>query len=118
MSTKPPDKPIGDAPINPAIKREMDASHGTKFEGTDPMRTVSVKDPDEGSSWPMIWLVVGVVCVLVASYAVLTCRRRPHRRARLSSAVRRRGGRSTTTSVRCRSDRRRRSPTARRAASR
>lgn len=71
MSTKPPAGPDGDAPINPALKRETDASHGTQFQGTDPMRTVSVKDPDEGRSWPMIWLVVAAVCVLVAVYYVL-----------------------------------------------
>jgi hypothetical protein len=72
MSTKSPGEPTGDAPINPGLHREVDASHGTEFRGTDPMTTLSVQDPEEGSSWPWIWAIVAIVCVAIAIYYVLT----------------------------------------------
>lgn len=68
---KPADEAARQAPLNPALRREDDSSHGTLFEGTDPMTTVSVQDADEGSSWPLIWAVVGVLGVLVAAYLLL-----------------------------------------------
>jgi hypothetical protein len=68
MSQTPEPPRGGDAPLNPALKRGIDASHGTEFHGTDPMKTVSVKDPDEGRSWPMIWAIVAIVCVALAVY--------------------------------------------------
>jgi hypothetical protein len=64
-------EPAADAPLNPALQRSTELTHGSSFEGTDPMESVSVKDGDEGSSWPMIWAVVAVVCVLVTAYLLL-----------------------------------------------
>ena len=67
--TQEPDRPrAGDAPLNPALQRQIDSSHGTDFRGTDPMKTVSVKNPNEGRSWPMIWAIVAIVCVALAVY--------------------------------------------------
>ena len=68
MNATPPGQRPDDAPINPALQRQVDPTHGARFEGTDPMQSVSVKDPEEGSSWPMIWAIVGVVCVAIAIY--------------------------------------------------
>jgi hypothetical protein len=73
MSTQEPEgQRAGDAPLNPALQRQIDASHGTEFRGTDPMETVSVQDPDEGRSWPIIWAVVAILCVVLAVYYVVT----------------------------------------------
>jgi hypothetical protein len=73
MSTPESDDPRrADAPLNPGLQRQIDASHGTEFRGTDPMQTVSVKDPDEGRSWPIVWAVVAVLCVVLAIYYVVT----------------------------------------------
>jgi hypothetical protein len=73
MSTQQPEPPgTGERPLNPALHREIDASHGTEFQGTDPMKTVSVKDPDEGRSWPMIWAIVTILCVVIAVYYIVT----------------------------------------------
>lgn len=73
MSTEQTEQPqTGERPLNPAMRRQIDASHGTDFHGTDPMKTVSVKDPDEGRSWPMIWAIVTIVCVAVAVYYLVT----------------------------------------------
>jgi hypothetical protein len=66
------DEREADAPLNPALQRTKEDSHGAKFEGTDPMATVSVKDGDEGSSWPMIWAIVTVVSVLLTIYLLAT----------------------------------------------
>ena len=54
MSSTPPVRDPKDPSINPAMQAQIDKSHGTEFSGTDPMDTVSVKDPDEGRSWPLI----------------------------------------------------------------
>jgi hypothetical protein len=72
MNAKQANEPSRDAPLNPALHREVDATHGTEFKGTDPMKTVSVKNPDEGRSWPMIWAVVAIVCLAIAVYYVIT----------------------------------------------
>lgn len=67
MSTTPPLRPSSaadDAPLNPALKQVRDDTYGPDQEGTDPMDTVSVKK-DEGTAWPMIWLVVTIVCVII-----------------------------------------------------
>jgi hypothetical protein len=67
-----PDEPARDAPLNPALRQTTDASHGQTFEGTDPMKSVSVQDAQEGRSWPWIWAVVGIVGVLVTIYLVVS----------------------------------------------
>ena len=73
MSTQQPEgQRTDDAQLNPALQRGIDASHGTTFQGTDPMKTVSVKDPDEGRSWPVIWAVVTIICVALAIYYIVT----------------------------------------------
>jgi hypothetical protein len=68
MAQNRSEPPGEDDALNPALHREIDRSHGTRFEGTDPMKTVSVKDPDEGRVWPWIWAVVFIVCIAVAIY--------------------------------------------------
>lgn len=70
MSTTPPTDP-GAPPLNPALREQRDESHGTDFAGTDPMETVSVKDPNEGRSWPVIWAVVFLVCLGVTIYLLV-----------------------------------------------
>lgn len=70
MSTTPPVQPSSDtdsAPLNPALKQVHDASYGPDQKGTDPMATVSVKK-EEGTFWPMIWLVVTILCILITIF--------------------------------------------------
>lgn len=59
-----------DAPLNPALKPERDATYGPDQQGTDPMASVSVQK-DEGRAWPMIWAVVTIVCVIIAILLLL-----------------------------------------------
>lgn len=63
---------LKDAPLNPSLKREVDGGFDNRFEGTDPMSTLSVQDPEEGRSWPMIWAVVAIGCALLAAWYLLT----------------------------------------------
>jgi len=73
MSTStPPDKGPADTALNPALHRSDDASYGPSYQGTDPMKTVSVQDTEEGSSWPMIWAAVAILGVVVTLYLVLS----------------------------------------------
>lgn len=67
MSTIPPARPphaADDAPLNPALKQAHDPTYGPDQSGTDPMDTVSVQK-DDGASWPMIWAVVTIACVVI-----------------------------------------------------
>jgi len=63
-STKPPRETSG-APLNPALKREIDKTYTTDQDGSDPMETVSVQK-DEGKAWPMIWAIVTIASILIA----------------------------------------------------
>ena len=68
MTTDPPTRaphPADNAPLNPALKQVHDATYGPDQSGTDPMDTVSIKK-EEGKSWPMIWAVTTIVCVIIA----------------------------------------------------
>lgn len=72
MIDPPRDERDAGAPLNPALHQTTEGSHGTRFEGTDPLETVSVKDGNEGSSWPTVWAVVAVVGVLVTIYLLVS----------------------------------------------
>lgn len=59
-----------DAPLNPALHKEHDASYSSADHGTDPMETVSVKK-DEGNWWPWVWASVTAICVIAALYLLI-----------------------------------------------
>ena len=65
---KEPPRSVGsgptNAPLNPALKSEVDPSYGSAFQGTAPLDTVSVKKA-EGTAWPMIWAITAIVCVVL-----------------------------------------------------
>lgn len=56
-----------DRGLNPALKHRTDTTHDTGRSSRPPSETASVQR-EEGRAWPMIWLVVTVVGVLVALY--------------------------------------------------
>lgn len=68
MIDKPSTKPsqsAGGAPLNPALKQEVDKTFTPDQDGSTPLETISVKK-DEGTAWPFIWAIVTIVCLLVA----------------------------------------------------
>ena len=59
-----------DAPLNPALKSRTDTSHDTTHRTPDPLATTEAKE-GQGEGWPIIWLVVTVVCVALAIYFLI-----------------------------------------------
>ena len=59
-----------DAPLNPALKSETETVYPTKESSRAPIETTSAKE-NEGEGWPVIWLVVTIICVIFAIYFLL-----------------------------------------------
>ena len=59
-----------DAPLNPALKSETETVYPTKESSPAPIETTSAREK-EGEGWPVIWLVVTVVCVALAVFFLL-----------------------------------------------
>ncbi len=59
-----------DAPLNPALKSGTDTIFDTKRTTPAPIDTASAKE-GQGEGWPIIWLVVVVVCVALTLYFIL-----------------------------------------------
>ena len=66
MTDQSKDEPR-DAPLNPALKSETETVYPTKESSRAPIDTTSAKER-EGEGWPVIWLVVTIVCVALAIY--------------------------------------------------
>lgn len=54
-----------DAPLNPALKSRTDEAYDTDTSTPAPIDTTSAKE-DEGEGWPVIWVVVTVICIVAA----------------------------------------------------
>lgn len=59
-----------DAPLNPALKAETEQTYPTEESSPAPIDTTSAKE-GEGEGWPIIWVVVTMVCVAVAIYLLV-----------------------------------------------
>lgn len=68
MSDDNDDTPRRDG-LNPKLKSGEDAMHDTETPTRPPAESASVQR-EEGRSWPVIWLIVTVICVLVALYLI------------------------------------------------
>lgn len=53
------------APLNPALKSTTETSHDTDTSSAAPFDTASAKE-GEGEGWPIAWLVVTVLGILLA----------------------------------------------------
>lgn len=69
MSVPSNDRPE-DAPLNPALKSSTDRTHDTTRISPPPVDTTSARE-GEGEGWPVIWLIVTLVCVVLAVYFLL-----------------------------------------------
>ena len=56
--------------LNPALKKRIEETPDTSRSSAAPVATASVQR-EEGKAWPMIWLVVTIVCVLIAIYLIV-----------------------------------------------
>ena len=68
MSDATRDKPE-EAPLNPALKSTTETVFDTKNPSPPPIETSSSRE-GEGEGWPIAWVVVTVVCVIVAIYLI------------------------------------------------
>lgn len=59
-----------DAPLNPALKSRTETVYDTESTTPAPFDTASAKE-GEGEGWPIIWLVVTIVCVILAIYFLI-----------------------------------------------
>jgi hypothetical protein len=59
-----------EGPLNPALKSRTDHVYDTSNSSPAPIDTASAKE-GEGEGWPIIWLVVTVVCVVLAIFFLL-----------------------------------------------
>ena len=59
-----------DVPLNPALKSETETVYQTKESSRAPFDTASAKEK-EGEGWPVIWLIVTILCVALAIYFML-----------------------------------------------
>ena len=59
-----------DGPLNPALKQTTETVYDTKHVSPAPVETASAKE-GEGEGWPVIWLVVVVVCIALLIYFLI-----------------------------------------------
>jgi hypothetical protein len=69
MSDPQRDQPT-ESPLNPALKSRTETVYDTRSTTPAPFDTASAKE-GEGEGWPIIWLIVTVVGVLLAIYFVI-----------------------------------------------
>jgi hypothetical protein len=66
-----PSKGTGaDAPLNPALKSRTETVYDTRSTSPAPYDSASAKE-GQGEGWPIVWLVVTVVCVALAIYFII-----------------------------------------------
>lgn len=65
-----PKQEFEDAPLNPALKSRTDTAYDTETSTPPPLETTGAKE-GQGEGWPIVWLVVTILCVAVTIYLVL-----------------------------------------------
>ena len=66
-----PERDTGtDAPLNPAMKARTETVYDTRHTTPAPFDTASAK-AGQGEGWPIIWLIVTVLCVVLAVYFLI-----------------------------------------------
>ena len=68
--TDPVGRPEDRKGLNPELKSVTNTSRDTETPSRPPADTASVQR-EEGRGWPIAWLVVTVVCVLIGIYLIL-----------------------------------------------
>jgi len=66
----PNDHPADRKGLNPDLKSVTNTSRETEISSRPPADTASVQR-EEGRGWPMAWLIVTVICVLIGLYLIL-----------------------------------------------
>lgn len=61
--------PARDPDLNPALRQRREETYDTTHPTPPPADSASVQR-DEGKGWPIAWLIVTVVCVLIGAYLI------------------------------------------------
>ncbi len=69
MTDQSKDEPR-DAPLNPALKSETETVYPTTESSRAPIDTTSASE-NEGEGWPVIWLIVTAICIVLAIYFLI-----------------------------------------------
>ncbi|KKI20759.1 hypothetical protein CA236_15440 [Sphingomonas sp. ABOLG] len=56
--------------INPAMKRGTETQYDTQTSSPAPIDTASATE-GEGEGWPVIWLIVLAICLVVTGYLII-----------------------------------------------
>lgn len=67
---KEPNRSGRNSGLNPSLKSRQDTTFDTARRTPPPVTTTST-DGKEGRGWPWIWLVVLLLCVLLAVYILI-----------------------------------------------
>ncbi len=67
---EPPDHGATEGPLNPSLKQTTETVYDTKRATPAPIDTASAKE-GEGEGWPLIWLVIVVICIGLAVYFII-----------------------------------------------
>lgn len=59
-----------EAPLNPALKSRTDQTYDTDHTTPAPFDSASAKE-GEGEGWPIVWLAVAVIGVILVVYFIL-----------------------------------------------
>ncbi len=68
MTNPDRDKPI-EAPLNPALKKSTETEYDTSSSDA-PINTTSANE-GEGNGWPIVWLVVTILGVVLAIWLLV-----------------------------------------------
>jgi hypothetical protein len=67
--TNPSQDPGPDPALNPSLRQRREAVHDTTHSTLPPADSASVQR-EEGKGWPLAWLIVTVVCVVIGLYLI------------------------------------------------
>ena len=70
MNDEPRTGSPDDAPLNPALKSRTDTVYDTEHRSPAPFDSASAKE-NEGEGWPVVWLVVVIISVILAIYFLI-----------------------------------------------
>lgn len=62
-------EPPKDQELNPSLRQRREQAYDTTHSTLPPAESASVQH-EEGKAWPIVWLAVTLVCVLIALYLI------------------------------------------------
>lgn len=64
-----PENTRHEAGLNPTLRQRTEKAHDTEHPSLPPAESASVQH-EEGRAWPMVWLIVTIVCVAIGIWLI------------------------------------------------